>query len=104
MTVVLAARALHSPRLLQRYVQHNGVSIISASFEQIGRNYKRHLNSVVLPISAHPITDLLRKTVAYRPHQRSTLPYRSEASTFRYPATLSVAPNSSSSMIGLKPK
>jgi choline dehydrogenase-like flavoprotein len=62
-TVVLAAGALHSPRLLQRYLRRHGVSIVSASSEQIGSNYKHHLNSVALAVSAHPITDLLRKTV-----------------------------------------
>ena len=62
-TVVLAAGALHSPRLLQRYLRGNGGSIRSASFEQVGRNYKRRLNSVMLAISGRPITDLVRKTV-----------------------------------------
>jgi hypothetical protein len=38
------------------------VSSFSASFEQIGRNYKRHLNSVVLAVSTRPIADRLRKT------------------------------------------
>lgn len=62
-TVLLAAGALHSPRLLQRYVRRHGGPVISPSSEQIGRNYKRHLNSVVLAVGARPITDLLRKTV-----------------------------------------
>ena len=61
-TVILAAGALHSPRLLQRFVRDHGVSSFSASFEQIGRNYKRHLNSVVLAVSTRPIADRLRKT------------------------------------------
>ena len=63
-TVVLAAGALHSPRLLQRYVQRNGGASVSASFEQIGRNYKCHLNSFLLAVSPQRrVTDRLRKTV-----------------------------------------
>ncbi len=62
-TVLLAAGALHSPRLLQRYVRRHGGSVVSPWSEQIGRNYKRHVNSVVLAVSARPITDMLRKTV-----------------------------------------
>jgi choline dehydrogenase-like flavoprotein len=61
-TVVLAAGALHSPRLLQRYVRHHGKAIASPSLQQIGRNYKHHLNSVVLALSAYRVTDPLRKT------------------------------------------
>ena len=62
-TFVLAAGALHSPRLLQRYLHHRRGHSISASFEQIGRNYKCRLNSVVLAISPRCGTDLVRKTV-----------------------------------------
>lgn len=60
---VLAAGALHSPRLLQRYLRRNGDSIVSPSVGQIGRNYKRRLDSVLLAISPQRVTDLLRKTV-----------------------------------------
>jgi choline dehydrogenase-like flavoprotein len=63
-TVVLAAGALHSPRLLQRYVQRNGGVRVSASLEQIGRNYKCHLNSFLLAVSPQRrVSDRLRKTV-----------------------------------------
>jgi choline dehydrogenase-like flavoprotein len=61
--VVLAAGALHSPRLIQRYLRRNGGSTGSAPFRQIGRNYKQHLNSVLLALSPQRVTDLLRKTV-----------------------------------------
>jgi choline dehydrogenase-like flavoprotein len=62
-TVVLAAGALHSPRLIQRYLRCHGGSFVSAAFGQIGRNYKQHLNSVLLALSPQPVTDRLRKTV-----------------------------------------
>jgi choline dehydrogenase-like flavoprotein len=61
--VVLAAGALHSPRLIQRYLRRHGGSIVSPSVGQIGRNYKRRLSSVLLAISPQRTTDLLRKTV-----------------------------------------
>ncbi len=66
--VVLAAGALESPRLLQRYLRRTG-TVVSPSLEQVGRNYKRRLNSVVLAVSPHRrMTDLLRKTVVlYHP-------------------------------------
>jgi choline dehydrogenase-like flavoprotein len=63
-TVVLAAGALHSPRLLQRYVRRNVGAIVPASFEQIGGNYKCHLNSFLLAVlPQRRVTDRLRKTM-----------------------------------------
>jgi hypothetical protein len=44
-------------------VRRKDVSTVSRSFEQIGRNYKPHLNSIMLAVSVRPITDVLRKRV-----------------------------------------
>jgi choline dehydrogenase-like flavoprotein len=62
-TVLLAAGALHSPRLLQRYLDKTGLAAQSRSFPNAGRYYKCHLNSAILAISATRKTDVLRKTV-----------------------------------------
>lgn len=62
-TILLAAGALHSPRLLERYMQTNGLARVSPSFANIGHNYKCHLNSAVLAISRTKKSDVLRKTV-----------------------------------------
>jgi choline dehydrogenase-like flavoprotein len=56
--IFLAAGALHSPRLLQRYLQQQGQEI-----ELAGSNYKCHLNSVLLAFSPARKTDQLRKTL-----------------------------------------
>jgi choline dehydrogenase-like flavoprotein len=74
-TVVLAAGALHSPRLLQRYLRRAGAALSSPSFNHIGRYYKRHLNSVVIAVSpGRRVVDLLRKTVIL---YHSALPHSS---------------------------
>jgi choline dehydrogenase-like flavoprotein len=62
-TVLLAAGALHSPRLLQDYFAHSGLSERLPNAKVIGRNYKCHLLSAVLAFSATRKTDLLRKTL-----------------------------------------
>lgn len=62
-TVLLAAGALHSPRLLQRYFEKTGLAERSRSFPNTGRYYKCHLNSAILAVSATAKTDVLRKTV-----------------------------------------
>lgn len=59
--VLLAAGALHSPRILQAYVERSGLDKRLPNL--IGRYYKCHLNSAVLAVSASLRTDLLRKTV-----------------------------------------
>jgi choline dehydrogenase-like flavoprotein len=59
--VVLAAGALHSPRLLQRYVEDQGLGALPCS-GQIGRHYKFHLLTAMLMLNAAPQTDVLRKT------------------------------------------
>jgi choline dehydrogenase-like flavoprotein len=73
-TVVLAAGALHSPRLLQRYLRRAGAALSSPSFDHVGRYYKRRLNSVVIAVSPGRVVDLLRKTVIL---YHSALPHSS---------------------------
>jgi choline dehydrogenase-like flavoprotein len=62
-TVLLAAGALHSPRLLQGYLSSSGLAEKLPCADVVGRNYKSHLLSAVLAFSATPKTDLLRKTL-----------------------------------------
>jgi choline dehydrogenase-like flavoprotein len=62
--VILAAGALHSPRLLARFVSARLVppspSALSAS---LGRNLKKHVLTALVAVSLAPQTDLLRKTM-----------------------------------------
>ena len=60
--VLLAAGALHSPRLLQRYLDENGLARRLPVYRSIGRNYKQHLLTAVVGFTARAQTDLLRKT------------------------------------------
>ncbi|MCP5426302.1 MAG: GMC family oxidoreductase [Gammaproteobacteria bacterium] len=62
-TVLLAAGALHSPRLLQTYLRDSGLADKLPCADAVGRHFKRHLLSAVLAFTATPKTDLLRKTV-----------------------------------------
>ncbi len=62
-TVLLAAGALHSPRLLQCYLETTGLDKRLPCAGVVGRNYKSHLLSAVLAFSATRKTDLLRKTL-----------------------------------------
>jgi choline dehydrogenase-like flavoprotein len=62
-TILLAAGALHSPRLLQGYLSRSGLAGKLPCADAVGRNYKSHLLSAVLAFSATPKTDLLRKTL-----------------------------------------
>jgi len=61
-SVLLAAGALHSPRLLQRYLNAAGVADELQSADAIGRYLKLHLLTAVVAISASLKTDLIRKT------------------------------------------
>jgi choline dehydrogenase-like flavoprotein len=61
--VVLAAGALHSPRLLQAYVESSGVATAAGGLAQIGRNYKSHILTAMLAFSRRPVTDVLCKTL-----------------------------------------
>jgi choline dehydrogenase-like flavoprotein len=60
--VLLAAGALHSPRLAQRYVEQEGLFRALPCSANIGRHLKLHLLTAVLAISPSRKTDVLRKT------------------------------------------
>lgn len=60
--VILAAGALHSPRLLQRYVDAQHFSARLPCARNIGRNLKYHLLTAMIGISTARVTDVIRKT------------------------------------------
>lgn len=60
--VFLACGALHSPRLLQTYLEATSLHNHLTSYRQVGRHYKAHLLSLVIAFSRRPVTDLLCKT------------------------------------------
>ena len=61
--VILAAGALHSPRLLQRYLETSDLARQLPCYASVGRHFKRHLLTVVLAVTPARQTDVLRKTV-----------------------------------------
>ncbi len=61
-TVLLAAGALHSPRLLQRYLAAGGHSSQLPVLEAAGRNLKKHVLTALVAVSLPRQSDLLRKT------------------------------------------
>jgi choline dehydrogenase-like flavoprotein/catechol 2,3-dioxygenase-like lactoylglutathione lyase family enzyme len=60
--VLLAAGALHSPRLLERYVTAAGLNDELPAAAHIGRYLKLHLLTVMVGISARHMSDVIRKT------------------------------------------
>jgi choline dehydrogenase-like flavoprotein len=60
--VVLAAGALHSPRLLQHYVQENNLLQQLRCNENIGRNLKLHIYTMIIAFRKSPVTDFMRRT------------------------------------------
>jgi hypothetical protein len=64
--VLLAAGAMHSPRLLQTYVEEQGIAAELPSYPVIGRNFKTHLNSILIAFGARRRTDVLCKTALLR--------------------------------------
>lgn len=60
--VLLAAGALHSPRLLQDYMEATGLAQSLPCYNHIGRNYKYHLLTAMLMLTYRVQTDVLRKT------------------------------------------
>ncbi len=62
-TVILAAGALSSPRLLQQYLEKAGLASTLPAAASVGRNYKSHLLTAVVAFSPARKRDLLRKTV-----------------------------------------
>jgi choline dehydrogenase-like flavoprotein len=61
--VLLAAGALHSPRLLSRYLAVSGLANSLPAASQVGRYLKLHLLTAMVALSPTPKTDLIRKTV-----------------------------------------
>jgi choline dehydrogenase-like flavoprotein len=61
--VLLAAGALHSPRLLDRYLIANSLTARLPGAAHIGRYLKLHLLTAMLGISHRRLGDLIRKTV-----------------------------------------
>ncbi len=72
--VVLAAGALHSPRLLQRYVDAQELFARLPCAANIGRNLKYHLLTAMIGISTKRMGDLIRKTLIFL---NSDLPHSS---------------------------
>lgn len=60
--VLLAAGALHSPRLLERYLTRNNLAAVLPVAHSVGRNLKLHLLTAVVAVSTRKQSDLLRKT------------------------------------------
>ncbi len=73
-TVILAAGALHSPRLLQRYVDARGIGAQLPCAANIGRHLKYHLLTAMIGVSTARMTDLIRKTMIFL---NSELPHSS---------------------------
>ena len=59
-TVVLAAGAMTSPRILQDYLHASGLTLPCGDL--VGANFKMHINSAVLGFSPFKDHDVLRKT------------------------------------------
>ncbi len=63
--VILAAGAMSSPRILQKYLQQNGLDKTLSSAPLVGAHFKLHLNSALLGFSLFPQRDVLRKTAIF---------------------------------------
>jgi choline dehydrogenase-like flavoprotein len=61
--VFLAAGALHSPRILARYLQSADLIRALPVAAHVGRNLKLHLLTALIALSHRSMTDLIRKTV-----------------------------------------
>ncbi len=61
-TVILAAGAMSSPRILQKYLQQSGLDKTLPSAPLVGAYFKLHINSALLGFSLFPQRDVLRKT------------------------------------------
>jgi choline dehydrogenase-like flavoprotein len=61
-SVLLAAGALHSPRLLQSYMEATGLSGSLPAYRHVGRNYKSHVLTAMLALSWRKVHDVLCKT------------------------------------------
>jgi choline dehydrogenase-like flavoprotein len=67
--VLLAAGALHSPRLLARYLESTGLAHELQAARHVGRHLKLHLLTALVALSPSRKTDLIRKT-AVLTHER----------------------------------
>jgi choline dehydrogenase-like flavoprotein len=63
--VLLAAGALHSPRLLERYVESNHLAERLPCQRNLGRNLKLHLLTAMVALAPGRKTDLIRKTTLF---------------------------------------
>jgi choline dehydrogenase-like flavoprotein len=63
-SILLAAGALHSPRLLARYLRSNDLDV-GSSAALIGRNLKLHLLTAMVALSPGLKGDLIRKTTVF---------------------------------------
>lgn len=64
-TVILAAGAMTSPRLLEDYLQQTGLNNTLPAAARVGANFKFHLNSALLAFSPFTNRDVLRKTAIF---------------------------------------
>jgi choline dehydrogenase-like flavoprotein len=62
-TTLLAAGALHSPRLLQRFIASRGLAAGLPAAAAVGRRLKMHLLTALVAVSPGIKDDLLRKTM-----------------------------------------
>lgn len=62
-TILLAAGALHSPRLLSRYLAKDDRAVSLPGLDQVGRNLKKHVLTALIAVSPSRKSDLLRKTM-----------------------------------------
>ena len=60
--VLLAAGALHSPRLLARYLSSSGLEAELPAAKHVGRHLKLHLLTAMVALSPSRKNDLIRKT------------------------------------------
>jgi choline dehydrogenase-like flavoprotein len=67
--VFLAAGALHSPRLLTRYLDATGLARALPAAQHVGRHVKLHLLTAMVALSPSRKSDLVRKT-AVLTHER----------------------------------
>ena len=61
-SVLLGAGALHSPRILQRYLATSGLERRLPAARMVGRNVKLHLLTAMVAMSLTRKSDLIRKT------------------------------------------
>jgi choline dehydrogenase-like flavoprotein len=66
--IVLAAGALHSPRILARYIRQHRLADAVPGVSVVGANLKLHLLTAMVSLGARRMTDTLRKT-AFLTHE-----------------------------------